>query len=205
MRRRWRLQPIRTYILRCCVLATVNQDAPPTPYLRAILHAKHPHGVIAGASRARLDDRQVWGGWLFPDRVRRRARDQTPDPSIERKTTMCEYIGLDVSLKETAISVRRDGQRVWRGKCPSDPGAIATVLRRQAPSAQRVVFETGALSVWFFHALPTEGLPVRGRGPAAPRRTKRSCPRHPALAGSLDRRLGSCCRTRAPGVAPCPP
>ena len=34
---------------------------------------------------------------------------------------MDEYIGLDVSLKETAISVRRDGKRVWRGKCASDP------------------------------------------------------------------------------------
>ena len=27
---------------------------------------------------------------------------------------MGEYIGLDVSLKETAVSVRRDGKRVWR-------------------------------------------------------------------------------------------
>ena len=26
---------------------------------------------------------------------------------------MDDYIGLDVSLKETAISVRRDGKRVW--------------------------------------------------------------------------------------------
>ncbi|MCE6949513.1 IS110 family transposase [Cereibacter sphaeroides] len=67
-------------------------------------------------------------------------------------------MGLDVSLKETAISVRRDGRRVWRGKCPSDPGAIASVLRRRAPSAKRVVFETGPLSVWFFHALSAEGL-----------------------------------------------
>uniref|UniRef100_UPI001F1BDFFF IS110 family transposase n=1 Tax=Cereibacter azotoformans TaxID=43057 RepID=UPI001F1BDFFF len=69
-------------------------------------------------------------------------------------------IGLDVSLKETAISVRRDGRRVWRGKCPSDPGAIASVLRRRAPSAKRVVFETGPLSVWFFHALSAEGQPA---------------------------------------------
>lgn len=27
---------------------------------------------------------------------------------------MSEYIGLDVSLKETAISVRRGGKRIWR-------------------------------------------------------------------------------------------
>jgi transposase len=73
---------------------------------------------------------------------------------------MDEYIGLDVSLKETAISVRRDGLRIWRGKCPSDPRLLAEVIRKRAPSARRVVFETGPLSVWFFHALTAEGLPA---------------------------------------------
>lgn len=71
---------------------------------------------------------------------------------------MCEYIGLDVSLKETAISVRRDGKRIWRGKCLSDPNLVAEVLRKHAPAAERVVFETGPLSVWFYHALSAEGL-----------------------------------------------
>jgi transposase len=73
---------------------------------------------------------------------------------------MGEYIGLDVSLKETAISVRRDGERVWRGKCPSDPRLLAEVIHKRAPQAKRVVFETGPLSVWFFHALTAEGLPA---------------------------------------------
>ena len=66
---------------------------------------------------------------------------------------MGEYIGLDVSLKETALSVRRDGKRVWRGRCDSDPAVIARALRKHAPEAQRIVFETGPLSVWFYHAL----------------------------------------------------
>jgi transposase len=73
---------------------------------------------------------------------------------------MDEYIGLDVSLKETAISVRRDGKRIWRGKCPSDPTLLAEMLRKRAPTAKRVVFETGPLSVWFYHALSAEGLPA---------------------------------------------
>jgi hypothetical protein len=34
------------------------------------------------------------------------------------------------------------------------------VIRRRAPDAARVVFETGPLSVWFFHALTAEGLPA---------------------------------------------
>jgi transposase len=73
---------------------------------------------------------------------------------------MEEYIGLDVSMKETAVSIRRDGKRIWRGKCASDPAVIANVLRKHAPSAKRVVFETGPLSVWFYHALCAAGLPA---------------------------------------------
>jgi transposase len=44
----------------------------------------------------------------------------------QRRITMDEYIGLDVSMKETAISVRREGKRIWRGKCAS----IHNSLRR---------------------------------------------------------------------------
>lgn len=73
---------------------------------------------------------------------------------------MGEYIGLDVSLKDTAVSVRRDGKRVWRGKCPSDPKALAALIRKHAPTVERVVFETGPLSVWFYHELSAEGLPA---------------------------------------------
>ncbi|EJT01624.1 IS110 family transposase [Rhizobium sp. CCGE 510] len=73
---------------------------------------------------------------------------------------MTQFIGLDVSLKNTFISVREGGKRVWRGKCPSDPALIAEVIRKRAVNAERVVFETGPLSVWFYHALTTEGLPA---------------------------------------------
>ncbi len=73
---------------------------------------------------------------------------------------MEEYIGLDVSMKETAVAIRRDGVRVWRGKCTSDPHIIAELIRKRAPTVKRVVFETGPLSVWFYHALRAEGLPV---------------------------------------------
>jgi transposase len=73
---------------------------------------------------------------------------------------MEEYIGLDVSMKETAVSIRRDGKRVWRGKCASDPKIVAALLRKHAPAPKRVVFETGPLSVWFYHALTAEELPA---------------------------------------------
>jgi transposase len=73
---------------------------------------------------------------------------------------MEEYIGLDVSMKETAVSIRSEGKRIWRGKCASDPKIIAELIRKRAPSVKRVVFETGPLSVWFYHALQKEGVPA---------------------------------------------
>jgi transposase len=73
---------------------------------------------------------------------------------------MDEYIDLDVSMKETAVSIRRNGKRIWRGKCASDPARIGTLLRKHAPSAKRVIFETGPLSVWFYHALCAQGFPA---------------------------------------------
>ncbi|QGN55718.1 IS110 family transposase [Novosphingobium sp. Gsoil 351] len=73
---------------------------------------------------------------------------------------MEQYIGLDVSMKETAIAIRQDGRRIWRGKCASDPHLLAEVIRKRAPHVHRVVFETGPLSVWFYHTLTTEGIPA---------------------------------------------
>ncbi|WP_036263997.1 IS110 family transposase [Mesorhizobium sp. WSM2561] len=63
-------------------------------------------------------------------------------------------------MKETAVSIRRSGKRIWRGKCASDPKLIASLIQKRAPSVKRVVFETGPLSVWFYHALHAEGLPA---------------------------------------------
>lgn len=73
---------------------------------------------------------------------------------------MGQRIGLDVSLKDTAIAIREDGKRIWRGKCPSDPEIIAQIVRKHAHDPLRVVFETGPLATWFFHALTGEGLPA---------------------------------------------
>ena len=73
---------------------------------------------------------------------------------------MEEYIGLDVSMKETAVSIRREGKRIWRGKCPSDPTIIAELIRKRAPAAKRVVFETGPLSVWSMNFSMMIGLAV---------------------------------------------
>lgn len=39
---------------------------------------------------------------------------------------MSHYVGLDVSMKETKLHVLDEaGNRVWRGRCATDPTAIA--------------------------------------------------------------------------------
>lgn len=72
-----------------------------------------------------------------------------------------EYVGLDVSLEETkACVVDEAGKVIWRGKCDSTPEKIEQLVRKHAPNAVRIGFETGILSVWHFHELKKRGLPV---------------------------------------------
>ena len=54
------------------------------------------------------------------------------------------YVGLDVSLKETAICVvDGSGKIVSEGKVLSEPLALAEFLRAKAGSAKRIGLETG--------------------------------------------------------------
>ena len=74
---------------------------------------------------------------------------------------MTQYVGLDVSLKETKLHVLDEaGNRVWRGRCATDPTAIAAAVRRYAPTAARIGLETGPLTTWLWTALTAEGLPM---------------------------------------------
>lgn len=54
-------------------------------------------------------------------------------PSTERSTAMKRYIGLVVSIMETAMSIRQDDKRVWWGKRASDPQLLAAVARKCTP------------------------------------------------------------------------
>jgi hypothetical protein len=74
---------------------------------------------------------------------------------------MEQYVGLDVSQKETAICViDSEGKRMWQGTCRSTSDAIAEVVRTKAPLAAKVAMETGPLAVWHWHALKTLGVPI---------------------------------------------
>lgn len=73
---------------------------------------------------------------------------------------MDPYVGLDVSLKETSISVRQNRKRIWRGKRLSNPQLVAEMTRKHAPDAVLVAFETGPLATWFHRQLTAAGLPA---------------------------------------------
>ena len=74
---------------------------------------------------------------------------------------MKQYVGLDVSQRETAVCVVGEmGQVIFGGKVKSDPGALTSLLRKRAPHAERIGFETGAMASWLWHELRRVDLPV---------------------------------------------
>ena len=62
---------------------------------------------------------------------------------------MRQYVGLDVSLEQTAICVvDDDGKPLWQGKCASTPEMLVAAIRMRAPQAARIGLESGPLSLW---------------------------------------------------------
>jgi transposase len=74
---------------------------------------------------------------------------------------MTQYVGLDVSLKETSVCVLdAAGSIVWEGKVDSEPGVIARMLSVRAPKALEVGLETGPTSTWLWHELRAADIPA---------------------------------------------
>lgn len=74
---------------------------------------------------------------------------------------MKQYVGLDVSQQETSVCVvDQAGRTVYEGRVKSNPGALSDLLRKRAPDAERIGFETGAMASWLWHELRRVDLPV---------------------------------------------
>ncbi len=74
---------------------------------------------------------------------------------------MAHYIGLDVSLKLTAICVvDQTGSVVRESVVDSDPETIAEFVRSNAPSVVRIGLEAGPTATWLWTELKQLGLPV---------------------------------------------
>lgn len=62
---------------------------------------------------------------------------------------MKHFVGLDVSMKETAVCVVDEaGKRIWEGTVRSCPDKIAAIIREKAPDLVRAGMETGLQAVW---------------------------------------------------------
>ena len=74
---------------------------------------------------------------------------------------MEQYIGLDVSLKQTHICVV-DGRGVVlaRGREATQPELLARAIADLSPSPSLVVVETGGQSSWLHRELTARGVPV---------------------------------------------
>ena len=70
------------------------------------------------------------------------------------------HCGVSVGAAPSLRPWSSRGAHDSRGKCASDPKLLAELIRKRAPNVKRVVFETGPLSVWFYHAPIGEGLPA---------------------------------------------
>lgn len=74
---------------------------------------------------------------------------------------MQHYVGLDVSLRQTAVCVVDQTGKIKReGMIASDPDAIADFITTHAPRVDRIGLETGATSNWLWTELKKRRLPV---------------------------------------------
>jgi hypothetical protein len=66
-------------------------------------------------------------------------------------TAMEHYVGLDVSLKLTAICIIDRTEKIAReGVVTSGPETIAAFIKSHAPHVARIGLETGATSTWLW-------------------------------------------------------
>jgi transposase len=74
---------------------------------------------------------------------------------------MEQYVGLDVSLKETEVCVLDvRGSELARGRVATAPEALAGWLLEHAPEAVVAVLETGGQSSWLCEGLEALGVPA---------------------------------------------
>ena len=74
---------------------------------------------------------------------------------------MTLFVGLDVSVKETAVCVVDDtGKVVCEQKVPTEPDDIVRLLALIGEDYGRVGIEAGPLSQWLVNGLTAAGLPV---------------------------------------------
>ena len=102
---------------------------------------------------------------------------------------MTQYVGLDVSLKRTAVCVVDEtGGLTAKSKVASEPEALGGWLREHAPAARRIGMETGRSQ------LALEVRRARGLGGQAPEGARGGEPQAQEAAGRADAGRGDAAR-----------
>src|SRR5690606_3295137 len=80
---------------------------------------------------------------------------------VQRSDHMTYFVGLDVSLQETAVCiVDQSGTIVSEWKVPTEPDDIITLLTSIGGDYERIGVEAGPLSQWLVPRLSDAGFPV---------------------------------------------
>ena len=141
---RWLLKSARFFALRITVEPKIAGAIIPR---RVFTHGVIPglsHTQALGISSPGIDEAHLMGSC-----------------KNDVKCDLEHYVGLDVSLKLTAICIiERTGKIEREGVVASDPEAIATFIKLHAPHVVRIRLETGATSTWLWTELNKMGLPV---------------------------------------------
>src|SRR6202041_963155 len=129
------------------------------PYPRRSVSSDPP------ANRARILSREsivpkcfyTWGTSAvepyagFGNQLSRNRRGPPHGTLQRRRATMEHYVGLDVSLKQTAICVvDQTGSVIREGMVDSAPETIAEFVTSNAPSIVRIGLEAGPTSTWLW-------------------------------------------------------
>jgi transposase len=88
-------------------------------------------------------------------------QDNRVEPTPSQEGVMKYFVGLDVSLQETAICIiDEDGIVISEGKTASEPGDLARWIGTTGLTMARVGLEAGPLSPWLYAELRAAGLPA---------------------------------------------
>lgn len=74
---------------------------------------------------------------------------------------MKRFVGRDVSQDSCAVCILDDdGSPIFEGDCATDPNAIMRTISEKAGCVERIVHESGPLSIWLSRELIKRDAPV---------------------------------------------
>lgn len=74
---------------------------------------------------------------------------------------MKRFVGLDVSQESCTFCILEDdGTKVFEGDCATEPGVIVDLISEHAGAVERVVHESGPLSIWLSRELAKRVAPI---------------------------------------------